>query len=370
MRINTKTILFQIGLGALVLFSACGQENGQNNTKVPAVTKAPAVLIWTPAPTPTTYPEDTEESSDTIQISTSDTESENTKSPVETVKPTQTVKPTATVKPTTTPKPTATKKPTPTVKPTPTIKPKATAKPTATVKPTPTKAPNNSSGSIKGSTVTLDDFKAGDFFKSSLFCGDSVMSHFYWATTSKDPENFAGSTFLAVPNYALRHALNEKSDLHPLYKGECKPIWENMKIIKPTRIFLFFGLNDIGAVGVDRFMEDYPVLLKKIKETDPEVKVYILSITPMRADFEKKSLNNALIDKANDRIQVFCKENGLGYIDVATMLKDKNGALDSKYSDGKTNVHFQWGTYELWKKVLVQYAKEQLMAEALEAADQ
>ena len=90
----------------------------------------------------------------------------------------------------------------------------------------------------------------------------------------------------------------------------------------------------------------------------------------MRADFEKKSLNNALIDEANRRIQIFCKDYGLGYIDVATILKDKNGALDDKYSDGKTNVHFQWGTYTLWKEVLVQYAKEQLMAEALEAADQ
>ena len=356
MRINAKSILFQIGLGALAVFSACGQKNGQNNMKVPAVTKAPAVLIWTPAPAPTTFYEDTEEWADTIQTSTSDIAPEETESPMETVSPT----PTPTIKPTA--------KPTPTVKPTPTKKPTSTPKPTA--KPTPTKVPGNGAGNTKDSTLTLDDFKPGEFFKSSLFCGDSVMSHFYWAVTSKDPENFSGSTFLAVPNYALRHALNVDSDLHPMYQGECKPIWENMKIIKPTRIFLFFGLNDIGAIGIDRFMEDYPKLLQKIKEVDPEVKVYILSITPMRADFEKKSLNNALIDEANRRIQIFCKDYGLGYIDVATILKDKNGALDDKYSDGKTNVHFQWGTYTLWKEVLVQYAKEQLMAEALEAANQ
>ena len=33
MRINAKSILFQIGLGALAVFSACGQKNGQNNIR-------------------------------------------------------------------------------------------------------------------------------------------------------------------------------------------------------------------------------------------------------------------------------------------------------------------------------------------------
>jgi len=117
---------------------------------------------------------------------------------------------------------------------------------------------------------------------------------------------------------------------------------------------------------VDKFLENYDTMVAKIKETDPQVKVYILSITPMRADSEKKLLNNANITEANKKIQAFCEEKGLGYIDVATMFLDDTGALKTEYSDG-TNVHLTKEAYLHWKEVLVTYAKEQLMAEFYES---
>jgi len=311
MRINFKKVSLGIGLGAFVMFSACGPKNEPVNP-LPSVTKEPTIQIWTPAPTATTYPEITEEPAVVTQTPT----------PADEV----TLAPTATVSPT----------------------------PTATPTPTPTPA------------VTTDDFNAGDFFDGAMFSGDSVMSHFYWRVPYYDKENFGGSTFIAAPNYSLRAALDVNSELHPMYRGESKTIWENMEIVKPSRIFLFFGLNDIGISGVDKFIVNYGTLLQKIREVNPEVKVYIISITPMRADSEKKSLNNARIMETNGRLQTFCAENNVGYIDVATMLQDETGALNVKYSDG-TNVHLTKDAYLLWKEVLVQYAKEQLMAEFYES---
>lgn len=254
--------------------------------------------------------------------------------------------------PTETPAPTTTPTVTPTVAPTATSAPEETPAPTATPTPTP--------------ALTVDDFNAPDFFANALFSGDSVMSHFYWMVPFYDKETFGGSTFLAAPNYALRFALDPESDLHPMYRGESKQLWENMKLIEPDRIFLFFGLNDIGITGVDKFIENYGILLTNIREVDPDVKVYIISITPMRADCEKKTLNNARITETNGRIQEFCAENDLGYIDVASILMDDTGALNVEYSDG-TNVHLTKAAYQLWKDVLVKYAKEQLLAEFYES---
>lgn len=331
MRIDYKSVLFRIGFGAVVFLAACGQKNEQDKPSVPSVTKEPTIQIWTPAPTATVAPT-------------------ATSAPTPTEVPTQT--PTPTIASGSTELPTETASPTPTNTPTPT----STPTPTPTITPTPTP------------TVTLDDFNAADFFDGAMFSGDSVMSHFYWRVPYYDKENFGGSTFIAAPNYSLRAALDVNSELHPMYKGESKTIWDNMKIVKPSRVFLFFGLNDIGITGVNKFIGNYGSLLKKIRDVDPNVKVYILSITPMRADSETKHLYNAKITEANSKIQTFCQENGVGYIDVATRLLDETGALNVKYSDG-TNVHLTKDAYLLWKEDLIQYAKEQLMAEYLEAVN-
>lgn len=303
--------VFGVGIVLLLVAAACGQKQtpAPTATPVPVITKKPVPATATPVPTPTLSP--------TVSA-------EVTEPPAATNSPT----PSETTAPTTTPTPTST--------------------------PTPTPA------------VTAEDFDAADFFEGALFSGDSVMSHFYWRVPYYNKETFGGSTFIAAPSYSLREALREDSEYHPMYRGESKPLWENMKIVEPSRILLFFGLNDIGISGVDGFIKNYNAMFQKIREVNPEVKIYILSITPMRADSEKGALNNANILTANIKLQEFCEENNAGYIDVAAMLQDETGALNTDYSDG-TNVHLTKAAYLLWEEVLVQYAKEQLMEEYYES---
>lgn len=305
--------VFGVGIVLLLVAAACGQKQtpAPTATPVPVITKKPVPATATPVPTPTLSP--------TVSA-------EVTEPPAATNSPT----PSETTAPTTTPTPTST--------------------------PTPTPTP----------AVTAEDFDAADFFEGALFSGDSVMSHFYWRVPYYNKETFGGSTFIAAPSYSLREALREDSEYHPMYRGESKPLWENMKIVEPSRILLFFGLNDIGISGVDGFIKNYNAMFQKIREVNPEVKIYILSITPMRADSEKGALNNANILTANIKLQEFCEENNAGYIDVAAMLQDETGALNTDYSDG-TNVHLTKEAYLLWEEVLVQYAKEQLMEEYYES---
>lgn len=243
------------------------------------------------------------------------------------------------------------------ITPTPTSAPEPTAEPEATPTPKPEK--------------TKDDFAAADFFENAVFAGDSVLSHFYWKVPFYDKETFGGSDFLVAVSYSVREALKPVSEtsIHPMFKGEQRQIWESMKLLEPKRVFLFFGLNDIGVNGVDGFLENYKKMIGNIKEAVPEAKLYIISITPMRADCEGKGtgLTNAKITEANGKIQEYCAENEMGYIDVATMLLDETGALNTDYSDG-TNVHLTKQAYQMWKDVLVDYATDTLLAE-YEAAE-
>ncbi|MBP3610364.1 MAG: hypothetical protein J6J42_08530 [Lachnospiraceae bacterium] len=300
-------------VGMLLFLSACGQKNDTNS----------------PEQTPTAVP--------TI-AATSTPAATNTPVPTEAVE-----NPVA--EPTTVPE-------VPTDSPTSTPEPTATSAPTAA--PTP--------------ALTKDDFNGADFLTDAVFAGDSVMSHFYWKVPVYDKENFGESDFLVAVSYSAREALKEVSDIHPMYKGEQRPIWESMKLIEPKRVFLFFGLNDIGISGVEGFAENYKTLIGNVREAVPEAKLYVISTTPMRADCEGKNLNNANITAANGLMQTYCAENNIGYIDVASLLMDDTGALNTEYSDG-TNVHLTTPAYEMWRDALLDYGKEVLLNEYYENAD-
>ncbi len=272
----------------------------------------------------------------------------------------------------TVPAPTAvvTETPIPTVTQTPAEVPSAEETPAPESAGTPTDLPSTVPTAAPTPAVTVDDFNAADFFDGAVFSGDSVMSHFYWKVPYKDKETFGKSQFLVAVSYSVREALKPVSEtsIHPMYKGEQRPIWESMKLMEAKRVILFYGLNDIGINGVDGFLKNYKKLISNIKAELPEVKVYIISTTPMRADMEKDILNNENIALADEKLKEYCAEEGLGYIDIASHLMDETGALQERYSDG-TNVHQTIEAYELWKELLVKYAKEQLLEEYIKTQE-
>ncbi len=370
---SKKGLLFII-IGMLSLFCSCKQDGSavyedddpaqilsMITTKLMITTK-PMVTLEPPVtvtPEPTATPELT---GTPVPTATSTP----TPEPVETPVPPETNTPTP--KPAETPVPTATSTPSP--------EPTKTPAPTATSMPTsePTLIIPKTSAATTGALASMnfgktkEDFHINDFFVDSVFSGDSVMSHFYWMVPYYDEETFGGCYFLGKSGYSVREALKLNSEIHPMYQGEQRQIWESMKLIEPApkRIFLFFGFNDIGIDGMKGFMNNYDKLIGHIKEAVPDIKVYIIGLTPMRADMEGRVLNNSIIREANGLLQEYCLENNFGYIDVASDLTDEGGALNTKYSDG-TNVHLTKSAYLLWKDALVEYGKEVLLIEYNEA---
>lgn len=251
------------------------------------------------------------------------------------------------------------------------------AKPTdvpSDVTPSPTDIPATPTPVLPD--VTPDDFDPKDFLSDVVYCGDSVLNFYQWQGPSRKPAVFgtySAKSWLVLNSFAARIAVKDEiTASDPTYNGEHVKLWDAIPQIGKKRVFLFFGLNDIGVTGVDKFLENYDTLINKIKATSPDVKFYILAVTPMNAKYEKadgSGLSNAKIMEADEKLEKYAKENGYGYIDVATPFRDENNALKAEFSDG-TNVHVKLdkdtGPYSLWDQVIEQYAKEQLMEEYLD----
>ncbi len=263
-----------------------------------------------------------------------------------------------------------------TVMPTETPTPEPTSTPTPSLTPTPTPIPHKEPG----------DFDPKDFFKDVVFCGDSLIHLYrYRAGPSTHPEIFGdrnASEWLTKTSYCARIAVKDVKSLPPSYQACCPTyrgaqvnLWDAIPLTGKTRVFMFFGLNDIGMTLVDGFITNYIALIEHIKETTPDAKFYIMSITPMRKDMQTVGrLCNDNIHKANARLQQMCEENGWTYVDVASGLCDANGNLII-YKDGKaisdgSNVHLTAYGYLFWDEALEKLAREELLKEYYEKAAQ
>ena len=121
------------------------------------------------------------------------------------------------------------------------------------------------------------------------------------------------------------------------------------------KVFLFFGLNDIGMEGVDGACENYLTVIKKIREVNPDVSIYVLSTTNMLTGSEKGKLNNENIRLLNEKMKEHCEAGIAEYIDITSFLVGEDGGLKEELCSDNY-VHQTYAAYEIWTKVLRGYA--------------
>ena len=117
------------------------------------------------------------------------------------------------------------------------------------------------------------------------------------------------------------------------------------------RIYIMLGVNELGWVSTDIFIDDYGKIIDKLKETQPGATIYVQSILPVSA---KKSeideiYNNPRINEFNGLIQAMAEEKGAIYLPVNTAVMDETGALPAGAStDGvHPNIDYcrKWTAY-------------------------
>ena len=146
-----------------------------------------------------------------------------------------------------------------------------------------------------------------------------------------------------------------------------------IKLSGVKRVFVNMGTNDI-YMGAKKTSEKYKEYLKGIREENPEVVIFVESMTyatKSTYENEKKYFSDASIDEYNSIMEQYCAENkDMYYIDVTSQMKDAEGGLAAKYcSDGYVHISFEG--YRVWTDKLVSYVENLINTEnkAKEAVD-
>lgn len=203
--------------------------------------------------------------------------------------------------------------------------------------------------------------KADAFFKNSVFYGDSVALGFQNYAAKQSSDFLGGMIVYGTGSYGIANALRAVSStsIHPTYKGYQTQLWDLTSYLKVDKVFMMFGMNDLGLYGVTDSITNYKTLIDAIREKNPNVKIYILTTTPMTKSYQLQHLNNSNIRLFNNKIRELASSWNVTVIDVASYLMDSDGYLKSEYaSDGK--YHLTDAAYKEWVKVLRSFASENI----------
>lgn len=116
----------------------------------------------------------------------------------------------------------------------------------------------------------------------------------------------------------------------------------------PQKIYIMFGANGVGWFTEEHFTEAYTSFVQSVKEQHPDSQIFLQSILPVTQEFdnEREDISNEKIDRYNELVVEIAENEGVYYLDVASVFKDDQGCLpEDSNGDG---MHFGTTYYNKW----------------------
>jgi len=179
--------------------------------------------------------------------------------------------------------------------------------------------------------------------------------------TLPDTENeiiFLGNS---ITNGAEWHELFNKPNIKNRGIGgdDTEGILERLNEVvssRPEKIFIMIGTNDLAAGRtVLDIIDNYKLIIRRIRENSPETQIYIQSVLPTLDDVHTTRKNSDIM-KINEQLKKIARKRKLTYIDLFSYFATPENDLDMTYSiDG---LHLNGEGYLLWKDTIGSYVNE------------
>ncbi len=167
------------------------------------------------------------------------------------------------------------------------------------------------------------------FYENSLFFGDSICRALSVYNDLVDPERVAAAGGAAARNLdEFTFLLNDIE----------YTVSSASEALKPDRVYLWFGMNDINMTEKDVYVRNIDHLAKEINTASPESEIIIIGITPTASYHEWGA--NPRIREYNLAAKEYADETELPvkFIDVTDVLSDSEGYLLPE-CDGGDGLH-------------------------------
>lgn len=165
------------------------------------------------------------------------------------------------------------------------------------------------------------------YFEDALFIGDSRTQGFIIYTGLET--NAYVSTGLTVDT-----ALTKKIGFDQY--GHATTLEEGLKQNHYKKVYIMLGINELGWIYSDIFIDHYQKLVQKIQELEPDATIYIQSILPVTKEKSETSIyHNDKIDTYNALLEKMAENTNVTYLNVREAIENGEGILPNEAaSDG------------------------------------
>ena len=126
---------------------------------------------------------------------------------------------------------------------------------------------------------------------------------------------------------------------------------------KPLKVFLMIGVNDLAQGKIEEeVVYNIKQIVKIIHKKSPDTEIYIQSLLPINSrfnNFPNHTDKTEPIIRINRALKNFSDMNDITYIDLYSLLADKDNQLDSEYTND--GLHLKGSGYRMWKKAVEKY---------------
>jgi lysophospholipase L1-like esterase len=125
--------------------------------------------------------------------------------------------------------------------------------------------------------------------------------------------------------------------------------------LRPSKLFVLIGINDIGAQDSDStILSNYDTLFELITDNLPNTKVFIHSILPTTSKW--KNCPPEKIVRLNHQIYGLVLQYKFTWIDIYSLFVNKNSFLKSDLT--RDGLHLNHNGYQLWANELNKFGLE------------
>lgn len=191
-----------------------------------------------------------------------------------------------------------------------------------------------------GERVPETEVVQDDYFDDAVFIGNSQMEGVAIYSSMKNATVLAGKGIMVDTIFTKEVIKTKDSNRITIISA--------LELKQYGKIYIMLGANELGWVSDIEFIKQYGKVIDKIKELQPEAKIYVNTIIPVSKEKSEKDkiYNNENIERFNKLIINMTKEKQVYYVDSKEALGDEEGNLPANSTtDG---VHFNSIYYEKW----------------------
>ena len=198
------------------------------------------------------------------------------------------------------------------------------------------------------------DETATAFFSDAAIIGDSIS----WVLLQY--ETLSGE--LGHPQFLVRggSSLNGyvKYYYNLFYQGKETKLEDAVALSGVKKGFFMLGQNDLTQ-SMEDVMDNWALLLSRLRETCPDTDIYIESCFPIWRDDAANNERNEKILLYNELLIQFAEENGCYYVDIYPYLEDHTSRLVNSYR--MDDYHLNETGCHIWMQALNAYAYTQII---------